>query len=265
MAHMHPPELPIAVLADAARRQDVAAFGLLSKALDDHFHVFYRPVVVGQVEPSKVPDFIILHARHGMLGVAVVDDGKDTGGGRPLPYTPARSAVRSMIFALKEQGIRFYIPAPCCALFMHGQRADYLPAEKDMEYTPLFADEMGEGLQERIAGMMPISAGYQSSWRVPDAVERIAQLLQVAAPLALKAEPPVVPVATATPEFSQKQKTEPQRIVYVVRAVDIVLAFATIMAFIMLVTFVPEGAVRRFVDFSRSWSNGQHDNGGNTP
>lgn len=267
MAQMHPPELPIAVLADAARRQDVAVFGLLAKALDDEFHVFYRPMVVGMTsDQHKVPDFVILHGRHGLLGLAVADDSKDAGGGRPMPYAPIRSAVRSMIFGLKEQGIRFYIPAPCCVLFLHGQRADYQLPEKDLDYTPLFADELGEGLQERITALMPISAGYQSSWRVPDAVERIAQFLQVATPLAQKTEPVVqASKNVAVPADTAKQKTEPQRIVYVVRAVDIVLAFATIMAFIMLVTFVPEGAVRRFVDFSRSWSYTHQDNGDHTP
>ena len=266
MAQMHPPELPIAVLADSARRQDIAAFGLLAKALDNNFHVFYRPMVTGMVaEQHKVPDFIILHARHGLLGVAVIDDSKESGSGRVLPFASVRSAVRSLIFALKEQGIRFYIPAPCCAIFLHGQRADYLPVQNDMEYTPLFADELGEGLQDRITTLMPISAGYQSSWRVPDAVERITQFMQVATPLTQKNESVSAPKAAPASNDVAKQKTEPQRIVYVVRAVDIVLAFATIMAFIMLVTFVPEGAVRRFVDFSRSWSVTQTENGYNQP
>ena len=89
--------------------------------------------------------------------------------------------------------------------------------------------------------------------------------MQVATPLTQKNE--LVSAPKAAPESNDvaKHKTEPQRIVYVVRAVDIVLAFATIMAFIMLVTFVPEGAIRRFVDFSRSWSVTQPENGYNPP
>lgn len=266
MAQMHPPELPIAVMADSARRGEVAVFGLLAKTLDDDFHVFYRPMVVGMTaDQHKVPDFIILHSRHGLLGVAIADDGKEVGENRLMPYAPIRSAVRSMIFGLKEQGIRFYIPAPCCVLFLHSQRAQYLASEKDLEYTPLFADEIGEGLQDRITAMMPITAGYQSSWRVPDAVERIAQFLQVATPLTHKVEATPASKTTAAPNEISSPKTEPQRIVYVVRAVDIVLAFATIMAFIMLVTFVPEGALRRLVDFSYNWSAIHTDNGNNTP
>lgn len=267
MAQMHPPELPIAVMADAARRGEVAVFSLLAKTLDDDFHVFHRPLVVGMTaDQHKVPDFVILHGRHGLLGVALADDGKEVGDHRPMPYAPIRSAVRSMIFGLKEQGIRFYIPAPCCVLFLHGQRAQYLAPEKDLEYTPLFADEIGEGLQDRITAMMPITAGYQSSWRVPDAVQRIAQFLQVATPLTHKVEASTLSNAAASATAIAPSKTEPQRIVYVVRAVDIVLAFATIMAFIMLVTFVPDGAVRRFVDFSRfGASTTQHDNGVHTP
>lgn len=264
MAQMHPPELPIAVMADAARRGEVAIFGLLAKRLDDDFHVFYRPMVVGMTpDQHKVPDFVILHDRHGLLGVAIADDGKETGDNRPMPYAPIRSAVRSMIFGLKEQGIRFYIPAPCCVLFLYSQRAQYLAPEKDLEYKPLFADELGEGLQERITAMMPITAGYQSSWRVPDAVQRIAQFLQVATPLTHKVEPVPVPnIAVLSADISTP-KTEPQRIVYVVRAVDIVLAFATIMAFIMLVTFVPDGAIRRLLDFSYNWSVVHPENSNN--
>jgi len=47
---------------------------------------------------------------------------------------------------------------------------------------------------------------------------------------------------------------QPARIIYVVRAIDIVLAFATIVALIMLISFVPQGVIQRVVDYSRSWS-----------
>lgn len=262
MAHMHPPELPIAVLADPARRNDAAIFKLLATALDAEFHVFYRCSVANSAsEPQKIPDFVILHPRHGLLGVAIADDSLPHSGteARPLPYSPIRSALRTLIFGLKEQGIRFYIPAPCCVLFPHSQRAHYAAATPEMEYQPLFADDFA-ALQERITAMMPIAAGFSSTWRVPDAVERISCLLRVNTPIVEKS--PVQPtVATGTshqavaqPSTIKPIATEPARIVYVVRAIDILLAFATIMAFIMLISFLPDGALFRALDYMRSWS-----------
>lgn len=263
MAHMHPPELPIAVLADPARRHDAAIFKLLATALDAEFHVFYRCSVANSAsEPQKIPDFVILHPRHGLLGIAIADDSLPHAGteARPLPYSPIRSALRTLIFGLKEQGIRFYIPAPCCVLFPHSQRAHYAAATPDMEYQPLFADDFAT-LQERITAMMPIATGFSSTWRVPDAVERISRLLRVNTPLVERtATPPTavpvgLPQTTSQPLATPATATESARIVYVVRAIDILLAFATLMAFIMLISFLPDGALFRALDYMRSWSH----------
>ncbi len=280
MAQMHPPELPIAVLADPARRAEVGVYQLFAQKLDDSFHVFFRPTVDG-MDPDhlKVADFVLLHNKYGLLGVAVGDDSLPYAGTelKPLPYAPIRSAIRSLIFALKEQGIRFYIPAPCCVLFLNSKREQYQPPASDMEYTPLFQADFAD-LQNRIIGLMPISAGYQSTWRVPDAVEKIMPFLQTASPLTAKARMPatidghthqiqvapaavVSATAAAMPQGAAATNgTGPetrQPVIYVVRAIDIVLAFATIVALIMLISFVPEGVVRRIVDYSHKMSE-QH-------
>jgi len=244
MAQMHPSELPVAVLADPARRAEVDAFKLLAQGLDASFHVFYRCSVAGMdLAVHKVADFIILHPQHGLLGVAIAEDTLPHSGTeqRLLPYSPIRSAVRSLIFGLKEQGIRFYIPAPCCVIFPYRNREDYAVAAKDMDYTPLFPSDYPD-LQTKIMAMMPITAGYQSTWRVPDAVEKIAAFLQVNTPQMTRNKPEVVmPVLAPAVQPSAAVSQDRPRIVYVVRAIDIVLAFATIMALYMLVRFMPEG------------------------
>lgn len=259
MAVMHPPELPIAVLADPARRVEADVFRLLAKRLDDSFHVFFRCGVEGQnPELVKVPDFIILHNRYGLLGLAIDGNGAPHAGGEPraLPHSPIRSAVRSLIFGLKEQGIRFYIPAPCCVIFPAGARAHYQQGGGDLDYTPLFPEDYDD-LQNKIIGMMPISAGYQSTWRVPNAVEKIMPLLRVNMPVNGKPKAVVV----NAPEqmegqflqtFSKDGETAP-RIIYVVRAIDIVLAFATIIALIMLISFLPDQIIEKGHALARSW------------
>jgi hypothetical protein len=267
MAHMHPPELPIAVLADPARRGEVEMFKRLAQGLDNSFQVFFRPSVIGMdTDHNKIADFVILHGQYGLLGIALADDALPYVGTeqKSLPYSPIRSALRSLIFALKEQGIRFYIPAPCCVVFAHSERKNFAAAAPDLDYKPIFAEEFPD-LQNQIKMMMPISAGFQSTWRVPDAVEKIMPLLQVNTPLyskALKTEAAVAmapTVAIQTQEFVQNSLVDsvgqqPARIIYVVRAIDIVLAFATIVALIMLISFVPQGVIQRVVDYSRSWS-----------
>lgn len=279
MAQMHPAELPIAVLADPARRAEAGVYKLFAEGLDDSFHVFYRPAVDGMDQDHlKIADFVLLHNKHGLLGVAIGDDSLPYAGTdlKPLPYAPIRSAIRSLIFALKEQGIRFYIPAPCCVLFLNSKREQYQAPTSDMEYAPLFPSDFAD-LQNRIISLMPISAGYQSTWRVPDAVEKIMPFLQTATPLTAKAQGPatidartsahIAPAAimnAAAPALPQgtvamhtpSQDTR-QPVIYVVKAIDIVLAFATIIALIMLISFVPEGVVRRIVDYSHELSE-QH-------
>lgn len=273
MAQMHPAELPIAVLADPARRIEADIFKLLAERLDDGFHVFFRPSVSGQRTDSiKIADFVILHNKFGLLGLAIGDDTLPYAGTelKPLPYSPIRSAVRSLIFGLKEQGIRFYIPAPCAVLFPRSARGQYQPAPDNLEYKPLFAADFDD-LQNKIIALMPITEGFETTWRVPDAVEKIMPHLQVTTPLVEKTGAPVViqsapqrlhPVPSrdaaslSTSGLPPEQDMRP-RIVYVVRAIDIVLAFATIVALIMLISFVPDGVIHRIIDFSHEWSQ-QH-------
>lgn len=270
MAQMHPSELPIAVLADPARHIEANIFKLFAQKLDDSFHVFFRPTV-SDVNPDqvKVADFIILHNKYGLLGVAIGDDTLPYAGTdlKPLPYSPIRSAIRSLIFGLKEQGIRFYIPAPCAVIFPRSERSQYQPPPENLEYKPLFPSDFDD-LQQKITALMPITEGYQTTWRVPDAVEKIMPYLQVNASVTEKAKPPVIIQAGSAREPHLTGRDMPPanlgglpgaedmrpRIVYVVRAIDIVLAFATIVALIMLISFVPDGVVRRIVDFSHEWS-----------
>ena len=270
MAQMHPSELPIAVLADPARHIEADVFKLLAEKLDDSFHVFFRPVVGGvATEQMKVADFVILHNKYGLLGVAIGDDTLPYAGTelKPLPYSPIRSAIRALIFGLKEQGIRFYIPAPCAVIFPRSACNQYQAAPDNLEYRPLFPSDY-DSLQDKITALMPITEGYQTTWRVPDAVEKIMPHFQVNASVADKTKPPTIIQASGhhAPALSvretmpatslgttQDQDTRP-RIVYVVRAIDIVLAFGTIVALIMLISFVPDGVVRRIVDFSHEWS-----------
>lgn len=273
MAQMHPSELPIAVLADPARHVEADIFKLLAQKLDDSFHVFFRPTVTGtSPEQVKIADFVILHNRYGLLGVAIGDDTLPYAGPdlKPLPYSPIRSAIRALIFGLKEQGIRFYIPAPCAVIFPRSARNQYQPAPDNLEYKPLFPSDFDD-LQQKITALMPITEGYQTTWRVPDAVEKIMPHLQVNASIVEKAKAPVIIQASSQSEpqlsgrdmpmanmgaYQAEQDMRP-RIVYVIRAIDIVLAFGTIVALIMLISFVPDGVVRRLVDFSHEWSQ-QH-------
>ncbi len=273
MAQMHPSELPIAVLADPARHVEADIFKLLAQKLDDSFHVFFRPTVGGtNAEQTKIADFVILHNKYGLLGVAIGDDNLPYAGTdlKPLPYSSIRSAIRALIFGLKEQGIRFYIPAPCAVIFSRSARNQYQPVPDNLEYKPLFPSDYDE-LQQKITSLMPITEGYQTTWRVPDAVEKIMPFFQVNAPVIDKTKPPIVIQAAqyqqpsltvqggAPTNFGGQTVDQDMRprIVYVVRAIDIVLAFGTIVALIMLISFVPDGVVRRIVDFSHEWSQ-QH-------
>nr|MBP7253411.1 hypothetical protein [Alphaproteobacteria bacterium] len=168
---------------------------------------------------------------------------------------------------LKEQGIRFYIPAPCAVIFPRSDRSQYQPAPDNLEYKPLFPSDFDE-LQQKITAMMPITEGYQTTWRVPDAVEKIMPHLQVNASIIDKPKPPIIIQASTQREAQHSSRDMPPaniggiaseadlrpRIVYVIRAVDIVLAFGTIVALIMLISFVPDGVVRRIVDYSHEWS-----------
>ncbi len=259
MARMHPAELPVGIVLDKSQAAFVEMYHMFAQKLDDDFSVFFRCDVDGIVpEHDKPLDFVILHNKYGFLAVEVhqgdlpmnpprstppgvtnVPDNKKV---KHLPYSQIRMIVHSFIFGLKERGIRFYIPAPCCVVFTHNLPNEF-ESLTDADYVPLFYSDFPE-LQEKIIAMMPLRGGHTSNWSVPDAVQRIAPLLNFNHGKDSKRG------ARRNNKNQPVEKSE-TKIIYVVRAIDVFLAIVNIIVLGLLVYFMPDNFAHQVMELLR--------------
>lgn len=92
MAILWPRKLPRSVLEDPRRKAEVRVYDRLSEVLDDTFHVFYSSPWLGTDrfgnEKDGECDFLIAHARHGILAIEVK-------GGKEISFDPLDGQWRS--------------------------------------------------------------------------------------------------------------------------------------------------------------------------
>ncbi len=260
MARMYPAELPISTVLDKAQQPIVAFYHALAQYLDDDFHVFYNCTVDGvELEHDDSVDFVILHNKYGFLGIEVfrgqVTADKSRAGGnqsggklKNLPYSQIRMVVHSFIFGLKERGIRFYIPAPCCVVFANHAREEFKLDQDNADYLPLFLSDFSD-LQNKIISMMPVRGGHESNWSVSDAVERISPLIVFnnGRGTAGKANHK----GRRGKSHSDSDYGRP-KIIYVVRAIDVFLVLINILVLAAIVFFMPESFAQRVAEFLRN-------------
>mgnify|MGYP001186430383 CR=1 FL=1 len=263
MARMHPAELPISTVLDKSQQAVVTFYHALAQSLDDDFHVFYNCAVDG-VEPEhdKSLDFAILHNKYGFLGIEVYQGEVPASNGRPgadqsngklkhLPYSQIRMVVHSFIFGLKERGIRFYIPAPCCVAFPNYVREEFEIGQDSADYLPLFQSDFSN-LQNKIIAMMPVRGGHASNWSVKDAVDKIAPLI------VFNSDSTTTGKSDRLGSCCKKRSVDiygddsgRPKIIYVVRAIDVFLVIINILVLAALVFFMPESFAQRVAEFLR--------------
>lgn len=263
MAKMHPAELPIGTVLDKSQTAMVAFYHLLAQNLDNDFHIFYNCAIEG-VEPEhdKPLDFAILHNKYGFLGIEVSQSEvpfstnravSDQSGMRlrPLPYSQVRMVVHSFVFGLKERGIRFYIPAPCCVAFPNYVKEEFEVNLESADYMPLFKSDLSD-LQNKIIAMMPVRGGHTSNWSVPDAVERIAPLITFNnGHSTISKSGRQVQGSKKRGASSDHEDANQPKIIYVVRAIDVFLAILNILVLGAMFFFMPEGMAQRVAEFLR--------------
>ena len=262
MARMHPAELPIGTVLDKSQQEIVAFYHLLAQTLDDDFCVFYNCLVDG-VEPEhdKPLDFVILHNKYGFLGIEVhqgevpaspVRPGANQSGSRlkQLPYSQIRMGVHSFVFGLKERGIRFYIPAPCCVVFPKHVREEFEVSQEGADYLPLFQSDFSN-LQNKIISMMPVRGGHASNWSVPDAVEKISPLIAFNNGQSTTGKSGRNQRGKKRANDGWRDDANKPKIIYVVRAIDVFLVIINILVLAALVFFMPESFAQRVAEFLR--------------
>lgn len=252
MAKMHPATLPVGIVLDKSQSATVEFYHMLSQKLDDGFSVFFRSSIEGvDLEHDEMLDFVILHNKYGFLAIQVHEGevppaSHDAKKLKQLPYSQIRMAVHAFIFGLKERGIRFYIPAPCCVVFPQHVRAEFEERLDHADYIPMFQSDFTD-LQNKIIAMMPVRGGYASNWSVPDAVERIEPLL-IAGNGASAGKRGALHGKRARRADPGEDADKP-RIIYVVRAIDVFLAIINILVLLLLVFFMPEGFAQKVAEF----------------
>lgn len=254
MARMYPATLPVGLVLDKSQSEAVEVYNILAQKLDGEFSVFFRPTIDGvELEHDELLDCVILHSRYGFLAIKVHqgdlppsanhDDKKL----KQLPYSLIRMAAHAFIFGLKERGIRFYIPAPCCVIFPHHVRAEFEARQDYADYIPIFQSDFDD-LQDKIIAMMPVRSGYASNWSVPDAVERIEPLLNFNDVHSAGIRRGGQARRNRKGHAAMSDADKP-RIIYVVRAIDIFLAIVNVVVLLLLVFFMPESFAQKVAEF----------------
>jgi len=133
MAKMYPSRLPDRVLNNRNLKGEVETFEALSK-LPDEFEVFYNRCPntgnAGRVYERKI-DFIIIHEKLGLLAMEVkggkIRIGHDGGfeqyhytqnrWGSIDPFIQVKLALRELIYIIKSDSPKYWIPDNICVLF----------------------------------------------------------------------------------------------------------------------------------------------------
>ena len=161
------------------------------------------------------------------------------------------SSYISFIFGLKERGIRFYIPAPCAVVFPNYVKAEFENSPDSADYFPIFQSDYNN-IQNKIISLMPLRGGHSSNWSVPDAVERIAPLIifnnghSVTGRSGRQAQRGKGRSAERMADEANRPK-----IIYVVRAFEIILVVVNLLFFAAVLIFMPEGLWHKIMETLR--------------